>query len=92
MKFSLLEHLDERRKLGSMAPRVPRKHDRVTALGQNGVLVVVDVDKKSKSADLQFVTGDGPVVEGVPWTDLRYMDEEDVNQADVRSVRGNTEK
>ena len=84
--------MDERRKLGSMAPRVPRKHDRVTALGHNGVLVVVDVDKKSKSADLQFVTGDGPVVEGVAWTDLRYMDEEDVNQEDARSVRGNTEK
>jgi len=75
-----------------MAPRVPIKHDRVTASGHNGVLVVVDVDKKSKSADLQFVTGDGPVVEGVPWRDLRYMDEEDMNQADARSIRGNTEK
>jgi hypothetical protein len=73
-----------------MEPRIPRKHDRVTALGHNGVLVVVSVDEKSKSADLQFVTGDGPLVEGVPWTDLRYMDEEDVNQAAARIVRETT--
>jgi hypothetical protein len=73
-----------------MEPRIPRKHDRVTALGHNGVLVVVSVDEKSKSADLQFVTGDGPLVEGVPWTDLRYMDEEDVNQAATRIVRETT--
>ena len=75
-----------------MAARIPRKHDRVTALGHNGVLVIVDVDKKSKSVDLQFVTGDGPVIRGVPWTALRYMDEEDVNQAAARVVREATEK
>jgi hypothetical protein len=44
-------------------------------------LAVVGVDKKSKTADLQFVTGNGPVVQGVPWTALQYMDEEDANQA-----------
>ncbi len=75
-----------------MAPRIPRKHDRVTALGHNGVLVVVDVDNQSKSADLQFVTGDGPMVEGVPWTDLRYMDEEDANQAAAPIARETTER
>jgi hypothetical protein len=75
-----------------MATRIPRKHDRVTALGHNGVLVIVDVDKKSKSVDLQFVTGDGPVIRGVPWTALRYMDEEDVNQAAARIVRETTER
>jgi hypothetical protein len=74
-----------------MEPRIPKKHDRVTVLGHNGVLVVVSVDDKSKSADLQFVTGDGPVVEGVPWTALRYMDEEDANQAATRIVRETTE-
>jgi hypothetical protein len=67
-----------------MVLRIPRKHDRVTAQGRNGVLAVVEVDKKSKTADLQFVTGDGPVVQGVPWTALQYMDEEDVNQAAVQ--------
>jgi hypothetical protein len=75
-----------------MALRIPRKHDRVTALGRNGVFAVVDVDKKSKTADLQFVTGDGPVVQGVPWTALHYMDEEDVNQAAARTVKETTEK
>ena len=74
-----------------MAVRIPRKHDRVTAQGHNGVLAVVDVDKKSKTADLQFVTGDGPVMRGVPWTALRYMDEEDENQAAARIVRETTE-
>ena len=69
-----------------MALRIPRKHDRVTAQGHNGVLAVVDVDKESKTADLQFVTGDGPVMQGVPWTALQYMDEEDVNQAAARIV------
>ena len=70
-----------------MALRIPRKHDRVTAQGHNGVLAVVDVDKKLKTADLQFVTGDGPVVQGVSWTALQYMDEEDANQAAARVVR-----
>jgi hypothetical protein len=65
--------------MGDQSIRIPEKHDRVTALGHNGVFAVVDVDKQSKSADLQFVTGDGPVVRGIPWTALRYMDEEDVN-------------
>jgi hypothetical protein len=75
-----------------MALRIPRKHDRVTAQGHHGVLAVVDVDKKSKTADLQFVTGDGPVLQGVPWTALHYMDEEDVNQAAARVVREATDK
>jgi hypothetical protein len=74
-----------------MALRIPRKHDRVTVQGHNGVLAVVDVDKKSKTADLQFVTGDGPVVQGVPWTTLQYMDEEDVSQSAARIVREATE-
>jgi hypothetical protein len=75
-----------------MALRIPRKHDRVTARGHNGVLAVVDVDKKSKTADLQFVTGNGPIVQAVPWTALQYMDEEDVNQAAARIVRETTSK
>ncbi|MDR3749359.1 MAG: hypothetical protein P4M04_14640 [Acidobacteriota bacterium] len=69
-----------------MALRIPREHDRVTAQGRNGVLAVVAVDKKSKTADLQFVTGNGPVVQGVPWTALHYMDEEDSSQAALREL------
>jgi hypothetical protein len=56
--------------------RVPRKHDRVTTLEHHGVFAVVDVDDKSKTAALQTVTGDGPVLQSVPWTTLQYMDEE----------------
>jgi hypothetical protein len=59
-----------------MALRTPRQHDRVTVQGHNGVLTVVDVDQQSKTTALQFVTGDGPVLQSVPWADLHYMDEE----------------
>ena len=56
--------------------RIPREHDRVTVEGHNGVLTVVSVDADAKKVDLQFVTGDGPLVQGIPWSTLRYMDEE----------------
>jgi hypothetical protein len=64
-----------------MALRTPRQHDRVTVQGHNGVLTVVDVDEQSKTAALQFVTGDGPVLTGIPWADLRYMDEEEGSES-----------
>jgi len=53
--------------------RVPREHDRVMLQGQNGVLTVVDVDANAKTATLQFVTGDGPLVQDVPWGELSYL-------------------
>jgi hypothetical protein len=71
--------------------RVPREHDRVTTQGRNGVFAVVDVDNGSKTVALQTVTGDGPVLQSVPWTSLQYMDQEDVNQAAARIVRKATE-
>jgi len=71
--------------------RVPRKHDRVTTLVHHGVFAVVAVDNESKTVALQTVTGDGPVLQGVPWTTLQYMDEEDVSQAAARIVREATE-
>ena len=57
--------------------RIPREHDRVTVEGHNGVLTVVSVDTDAENVDLQFVTGDGPLVQGVDWSALRYMDEEE---------------
>ena len=78
--------------MGYKKIRVPRKHDRVTTLGHHGVFAVVDVDNKSKTAALQTVTGDGPVLQDIPWTTLQYMDKEDVNQAAARIVRETTEK
>jgi len=59
--------------------RTPEKHDRVTAQGRNGVYTVVDVDESAKTVSLQTVTGDGPVITGVPWTTLDYMDQEGAN-------------
>jgi hypothetical protein len=64
-----------------MALRTPRQHDRVTVQGHNGVLTVVDVDERSKTAALQFVTGDGPVLQSIPWADLLYMDEEEGSES-----------
>jgi len=78
--------------MGDENIRVPRKHDRVTTLEQHGVFVVVDVDMNAKTAALQTVTGDGPVLQDVPWTTLQYMDEEDVNQAATQIVKETAEK
>jgi hypothetical protein len=58
-----------------MTARVPKEHDRVTVEGHAGVLTVVDVHEQAQTADLRYVTGDGPVVEGVAWSALRYMDD-----------------
>ncbi len=72
--------LTRRRKLDGMADedvRVPRKHDRVTTQRQDGVFTVVVVQPDLKTVDLQTVTGDGPLLTGVPWTSLSYMDKED---------------
>ena len=62
--------------------RIPREHDRVTVEGHNGVLTVVSVDSDAKKVDLQFVTGDGPLVQGISWSDLHYMDEEAAEHSD----------
>ncbi len=58
-----------------MTARIPKEQDRVTVEGHAGVLTVVDVHEQEQTADLRYVTGDGPVVEGIAWTALRYMDE-----------------
>ncbi len=60
---------------GRMTARIPKEQDRVTIEGHAGVLTVVDVHEQAQTVDLRFVTGDGPVVEGVAWTALRYMDD-----------------
>ena len=77
--------------MGYKKIRVPRKHDRVTTQEHHGVFTVVDIDDKSKTVALQTVTGDGPVLSGIPWTTLQYMDDEDVAQA-ARVVKESTEK
>jgi len=77
--------------MGHKKLRIPRKHDRVTTKEHHGVFTVVNVDDKSKVVALQTVTGDGPVLSGVPWTSLTYMGEEDANQAAVRIVRDSTD-
>lgn len=58
-----------------MTARVPKEQDRVTVEGHGGVLTVVNVHEQTQTADLRYVTGDGPVVEGVAWSALRYMDD-----------------
>lgn len=60
-----------------MTLRVPKEQDRVTVEGHAGVLTVVEVHEQAQTVDLRYVTGDGPVVEGVSWASLKYMDEGD---------------
>ena len=68
--------------------RIPREHDRVTVEGHNGVLTVVSVDTDAKKVDLQFVTGDGPLVQGIAWSALRYMDEDTEEQSGEKKLGG----
>ena len=56
--------------------RIPKQHDRVSPQGHDGVFSVVDVDERLKTVSLQTVTGNGPVLENIPWSALRYMTEE----------------
>lgn len=70
--------------------RTPREHDRVTAQAHNGVYSVVEVNTSAKTVSLQTVTGDGPVITGVPWTTLAYMDEENAKQSAEQTDRGTT--
>jgi hypothetical protein len=58
-----------------MTARIPKEQDRVTVEGHAGVLTVDDVHEQAQTADLRYVTGDGPVVEGIAWSALRYMDD-----------------
>jgi hypothetical protein len=58
-----------------MTLRIPKEQDRVTVEGHAGVLTVVDVHEQAQTVDLRYVTGDGPVVEGIAWTSLKYMDD-----------------
>jgi hypothetical protein len=52
----------------------------------------VDVDEQAKTAALQFVTGDGPVLQSIPWGDLRYMDEEDGSESAAPIGEDNPDK
>ena len=54
--------------------RVPKKGDRVGALGHNGVFTVVEVDPKVKTVELLLTNGSGPTVSSVPWTALTFLD------------------
>ena len=56
--------------------RIPKIHDRVSTQGHGGVYSVTQVDEAAATVTLQTVTGNGPLIENIPWRDLQYMSEE----------------
>jgi len=71
--------------------RIPKKGDRVAALGQEGAFVVSDVDSERWTAELKLI---GPVeftLKDIPWGVLTFLDELDESQNAARIVREATE-
>jgi hypothetical protein len=53
--------------------RVPKKGDRVAALGHHGTFVVSDVDKTIEAVELRMI-GRGVALSTIPWATLTYLD------------------
>ena len=71
--------------------RVPKIGDRVGTPDHAGVFAVTSIDPRNKMVSLRSLNGQ-TVSSHVPWATLRYLDEEDVNQAAARIVRETTDK
>jgi hypothetical protein len=71
--------------------RIPKKGDRVAALGHNGAFVVYSINISVRSAELKLI-GHDLALSSIPWGALTFLDEEDASQAAARIVREATEK
>jgi hypothetical protein len=71
--------------------RVPKKGDRVTVLGREGVFAVYSIDGDLRSADLQQLGSDLRLA-SIPWDSINFLDEQDTSQAAARIVRQATEE
>ena len=69
--------------------RIPRKGDRVTALGR-GAFVVFSIDVDLRTAELKPI-GRALALRAVPWSALTFLDELDSSQNAMRIVRESTE-
>lgn len=70
--------------------RSPKIGDRASVSEHKGVFKVTAISPMEKIVNLEQL-GAPATMPRVPWDDLRYMDEEDRNQAAARIVRGATE-
>jgi hypothetical protein len=55
--------------------RIPKKGDRVTIVGQEGVFAVHSVDGNLRSADLQQLGSDLRLA-SIPWDSITFLDAE----------------
>ena len=78
-KRELEKHWAEQTKKAAIRTRIPKKGDRVGAMGREGVFSVVEVRRIPKVVDLQLLK-DGPVEKGIPWSTLTYLDQENASQ------------
>jgi hypothetical protein len=71
--------------------RIPKKDDRVTAAGREGVFAVYRVDDTLHSVDLQQLGSDLRLAT-IPWDSITFLDGQDTSQASARIVRQATEE
>jgi hypothetical protein len=55
--------------------RIPKKGDRVTAHGQNGVFVIYSIDNSLCCVELKLIGGDF-ALSSIPWRALTFLDEQ----------------
>jgi len=60
---------------GKGKPRIPKKDDRVTARGQNGVFVIYGIDSSLRTVELKQIGGN-LALSTIPWRALTFLDEE----------------
>ena len=68
-------------------PRVPKKGDRVIALGQKGAFIVIAVFEGIQKANLKLIGREDFVLKGIPWVVLSFLDQEPASQVATRIVR-----
>jgi hypothetical protein len=71
--------------------RIPKKGDRVSALGQNGTFVVSDVDRELWTVELKMI-GHDFALSTIPWGALTFLDELDSSQNALRIVKEATDE
>jgi hypothetical protein len=72
--------------LGHKKNRVPKKGDRVTAIGHEGVFAVYNVNHTLHSADLQQLGSDSRLA-AIPWESISFLDGQDTSEAAARIVK-----
>jgi len=59
---------------GKYVGRIPREGDRVTTRETQGMYSVVKLHPILQTAEIRLTNGTGPVLSGVPWAHLTFVD------------------